>query len=56
MLKLTGEDLTIQQLVDVARAGNHVDPLDPPTLRRMEASVAMVKEALSADAPPPFTA
>ena len=52
MLKLTGEDLTIQQLVDVARAGNHVDALDPPTIKRMEASVAMVKEALSADAPP----
>ncbi len=52
MLKLTGEDLTIQQLVDVARAGDHVDPLDPPTIERMEASVAMVKKALSADAPP----
>lgn len=52
MLKVNGEDLTVQQVLDVARAGDHLDSLDPPTLERMEASVAMVKKALSADAPP----
>jgi histidine ammonia-lyase len=54
MIKLNGEDLTIRQLVDVARAGDHVDPLDPPALEKMEASAAMVKRALSADAPPVY--
>jgi histidine ammonia-lyase len=52
MLKLTGEDLTITRLIDVARSGEHVDQLDNPTLEKMEASAAVVAKALSTDEAP----
>jgi len=48
MPKIIGEDLTIQQLVDVARGGEPVDELDKATTDRMQVSATIVEEAVTA--------
>jgi histidine ammonia-lyase len=52
MPKIIGEDLTIEQLVDVARGGEQVDALDQATTDRMQASAAIVEEAVKSNQAP----
>lgn len=52
MPKITGEDLTIRQLVDVARGGEPIDALDKATTDRMQASATFVEEAVTSDQAP----
>jgi len=52
MPKISGEDLTIQQLVDVARKREQVDALDKATTDRMQASATIVEEAVTSDQAP----
>jgi len=52
MPKITGEDLTIRQLVDVARGGEPIDALDKATTDRMQASATIVEEAVTSDQAP----
>ena len=52
MPKIIGEDLTIRQLVDVARGGEQVDALDKATTDRMQASATIVEEAVTSGQSP----
>ena len=52
MPKIIGEDLTIQQLVDVARGGESIDALDKATTDRMQASATIVEEAVTSGQSP----
>jgi len=52
MPKIIGEDLTIRQLVDVARGGAQVDALDKATTDRMQASATIVEEAVTSGQSP----
>ena len=52
MPKIIGEDLTIRQLVDVARRGEQVDALDKATTDRMQASATIVEEAVTSGQSP----
>ena len=52
MLKISGEDLTIRQLVDVARGGEQVDALDKAATDRMQASATIVEEAVTSGQSP----
>ena len=56
MLKISGEDLTIRQLVDVARGGEQVDALDKAATDRMQASATIVEEAVTSGQSPLYTA
>jgi histidine ammonia-lyase len=47
MISLTGRDLTIHEVVAVARHGEKVAPLDAPVRERMEASLRWVEEAVA---------
>jgi histidine ammonia-lyase len=47
MIQLTGETLTIGQLVAVARGGEHVAPLAPEVQARMERSHRWVEDAIA---------
>lgn len=49
MLELTGEDLTIEQVVSVARGDQPVEPLSQSVVTRMRASQAWVEGALAED-------
>ena len=52
MPKITGEDLTIWQLVGVARGGEPIDALDKATTDRMQASATIVEGAVTSDQAP----
>jgi histidine ammonia-lyase len=52
MPKINGENLTIRQLVDVARGGEQIEPLDQTTTDRMQASATIVEEAVASDQAP----
>ena len=52
MPKIIGEDLTIRQLVDVARRGEPIDALDKATTDRMQASATIVEESVTSDQAP----
>lgn len=52
MLRLNGEDLTIEQVVAVARGGMPVESFDSATRRRMQASYDWVQAAVAQDAVP----
>ena len=48
MLKLTGSDLAIEDVVDVARFGKKVGPIDQEVQARMRQSQAWVESAVNA--------
>jgi len=54
MVELTGDSLTIEQVVSVARKTEKVDGLAPEALGRMRASRARVEAALRDDAAPVY--
>jgi len=54
MVELTGDNLTIEQVVSVARRAEKVDRISPEAVRRMRASRARVEAALRDDAAPVY--
>jgi histidine ammonia-lyase len=52
MISVTGRDLSVEDVVAVARHGEKVAPLDVPVRERMETSTRWIQEAVSSGARP----
>ena len=54
MVRLTGNDLTLDEVEEVARWGEEIDGLDEEAVERIEASRAWVERALAEDSAPVY--